>query len=83
MNFRAVAAVLVTLLGVSILSCQSNVDKAVDWYEKRDKTMRSQFPTMTTCDRNEREWWQFNAEVEKVIGNYTRAMAGVGRMGCR
>ena len=82
-NHRRTFAVLVLIIAVLVMSCQSNVDKVADWYEQRDKGMRDQYPTMAICDRNEREWWWFSAEVEEVVENYTRAMAGVGQTGNR
>ncbi len=73
-------AVAIFLVLVS-LSCKTNADEVVDWYEEQDEAMRGRFPTMAICDRNERKYWRFAAEVEEISGNYTRAMTGVAQTG--
>lgn len=62
------------------LSC-TNVDKVEDWYQEQDKARREQFPTMTTCDRNEQNYWRYIAEVEEVSDNYQRAIVAVAQSG--
>ena len=77
---RSCVAVAIFLAFVS-LSCKTNADEVADWYEEQDETMRRQFPTMATCDRNEQRYWQFTAEVEEISDNYSRAMMGVAQTG--
>lgn len=77
---RSCVTVTMFLLLIS-LSCKTNADAVVDWYEEQDQTMRGRFPTMAICDRNERAYWQFAAEIEEISGNYTRAMASVAQTG--